>query len=85
MAAVIRRDLNIKLDMEVVWDYCRERDSLLPTVVEGFGKMGFSITAEGIETEQMADLMTAAGCEYLQGYLFDKPLEMDEFVKKYGG
>lgn len=77
--------VNIKLDMEVVWDYCRERDSLLPTIVEGFGKMGFSITAEGIETEQMADLMTAAGCEYLQGYLFDRPLEMDEFVMKYGG
>ena len=76
--------INIKLDMEVVWDYFRERDSLLPTIVQGFRQMGYSITAEGIETREMADLLTATGCEYLQGYLFDKPLEMAEFVKKYG-
>ena len=75
--------VNIKLDMEVVWDYCRERDKLIPTIVQGFRQMGFSITAEGIETEEMADALTEIGCEYLQGYLFDKPLEMAAFVARY--
>lgn len=76
--------VNIKLDMEVVWDYFRDRDSLLPTIVAGFRKMGMSITAEGIETQEMADALTAIGCDYLQGYLFDKPLPIEAFVEKYG-
>ena len=75
--------VNIKLDMEVVWDFCREKDSLLPNIVKAFRQMGFTITAEGIETKEMADALTDIGCEYLQGYLFDKPLPIEEFVQKY--
>lgn len=75
--------VNIKLDMEVVWDYNRERDTLLPNIVKAFRQMGFSITAEGIETVEMADALTEIGCDYLQGFLFDKPLPVDEFVAKY--
>ena len=76
--------VNIKLDMEVVWDYFRDRDSLLPTIIDGFKKMGFSITAEGIETREMADVLTGIGADYLQGYLFSRPLPMEEFLEKYG-
>ena len=76
--------INIKLDMEVVWDYFRDRDSLLPTIIQGFRQMGFSITAEGIETEEMARVLTDIGSDYLQGYLFSKPLPINEFLQKYG-
>ncbi|MGX8706585.1 MAG: EAL domain-containing protein, partial [bacterium] len=58
-------------------------DSLLPTLVQGFHRLGYSITAEGIENNEMAETLTGIGCDYLQGYLFSKPLPMDEFVKKY--
>lgn len=75
--------VNIKLDMEVVWDYNRERDTLLPDIVKAFRQLGFSITAEGIETQEMADALTDIGCDYLQGYLFDKPLPIDVFMAKY--
>ena len=68
--------INIKLDMEIVWDYFRERDNLLPTIVQGFRQMDLSITAEGIESEEMADVLTEIGSDYLQGYLFSKPLPM---------
>ena len=75
--------INIKLDMEVVWDYFHDQDSLLPTLVQGFHRLGYSITAEGIENNEMAEALTGIGCDYLQGYLFSKPLPIDEFVKKY--
>ncbi|MBR0280999.1 MAG: EAL domain-containing protein [Oscillibacter sp.] len=74
---------NIKLDMSIVWDYFRDKDVLLPTIVQAFKEMGFSITAEGIETAEMADTMSAIGCDYLQGYYFSKPLPTEEFVTKY--
>ena len=74
---------NIKLDMGIVWDYIRDKDVLLPTIVQAFKKMGFSVTAEGIEDAEVADAMTALGCDYLQGYYFSKPLPVEEFVTKY--
>ena len=76
--------IDIKLDMEVVWDYFKTRDSLLPHVVTAFKELGFTVTAEGIETQEMADVLAGIGCNHLQGYLFDRPLPIDEFVKKYG-
>ena len=75
--------INVKIDMEVVWDYCSDPDDVLPMMVETFKKLGFEITAEGIETEEMADKMTRIGCDYLQGMLFSSPLPADEFLKKY--
>lgn len=74
---------NIKLDMKIVWDYIRDRDSLLPALVQAFRQMGFSITAEGIETPEMADAMLEIGCDYLQGYYFSKPLPMAEFADNF--
>ena len=74
---------NIKLDMNIVWDYIRDRDSLLPAMVQAFRTMGFSVTAEGIETKEMADAMAGLQCNYLQGYYFSRPLPMDEFAAKY--
>lgn len=76
--------VNIKLDMEIVWDFFKTRNSLLSHVVSAFKELGFSITAEGIETKEMADALTGIGCDYLQGFLFDKPLPIDAFVEKYG-
>ena len=70
---------NIKIDMEVVWSYCREKDVLLPALVDGFKKMNLSITAEGIETEEMAGAMKEISCDYLQGYYFSRPLHHSDF------
>ena len=75
--------INVKLDMEVVWDYFRDRDSLLPTLVQAFRLMDVTITAEGIETAEMADALSEIGCDFLQGYYYSRPIPMDEFVKTY--
>ena len=74
--------INIKLDMELVWDYFKAKDVLLPTIIDTFRQMNFSVTAEGIETEEMAEAMREMGCDFLQGYYFSKPMPMDEFVQK---
>jgi EAL domain-containing protein (putative c-di-GMP-specific phosphodiesterase class I) len=74
---------NIKMDMEVVWNYFRDRDPLLPAMVQVFRQMNFSITAEGIETKEMADSMAEIGCDYLQGYYFSKPVSMPDFLERY--
>ncbi len=75
--------INVKLDMSIVWDYCKQPDSILPSAVTAFASTGFDITAEGIEDEDMAQKLTDIGCTYLQGYHFSKPLPIPEFLEKY--
>ena len=74
---------NIKLDMHVVWAHCEDPDQVLPTFIEVFRSKGFTITAEGIETEEMAQEMRSIGCDYLQGYYYSRPLPIEEFLQKY--
>ena len=72
---------NIKIDMDVVKNYCKDRDMLLPALIQGFKKMNLSITAEGIETEEMAGAMREIACDYLQGYYYSRPVPMSEFLQ----
>ena len=76
--------INVKIDMEVVWEHCTNPDQVLPMMVSVFKSRGYGITAEGIETEEMASIMTRIGCDYLQGMLFSAPIPIDEFMGKYG-
>ena len=39
------------------------------------------MTAEGVEDEEMAKVMTEVGVDYLQGYCFSKPIPMEDFVE----
>ncbi len=71
----------IKLDMKIVWAHFRNPDTILPSAVNSFIERGLSVTAEGVETEEMARALTDMGCTYLQGFYFSKPLPMDEFLK----
>jgi len=75
--------VNIKLDTTVVWDYIKEHDEMLPTMVSTFKHMNFTVTAEGIETKEMAEALMAIGCDYLQGFYFARPMPPQEFVAKY--
>ena len=74
---------SIKLDMELVRTYFNSDKPILPTLVKMFRSMGFRVTAEGVETEEMAEAMRRVGCDCLQGYLFDRPLPAEEFAAKY--
>ena len=74
---------NVKLDMSLVWDHCKKPDIILPMLVKTLKGSGYTITAEGIETIEMAKAMAEIGCDYLQGWYFSPPIPMNDFINKY--
>lgn len=76
--------VNIKLDMGMVRDYFKDQDKILPTLVSVFKQMNFTVTAEGVETEQMAQTMKEIGCDYLQGFYFSRPIPAEDFAREFG-
>ena len=74
---------SVKLDMSIVWDFCKEQDAILPNMIKALKHMGFTITAEGIEDEDMERIMKRIGCDYLQGYHYSKPVPAKEFAERY--
>lgn len=41
--------------------------------------LGISVLAEGVETEAQRDVLEKQGCYHYQGYLFGRPMPIDEF------
>lgn len=41
--------------------------------------MGLSVIAEGVETEAQKGFLTSLGCKAFQGFLFGRPMPLDEF------
>ena len=41
--------------------------------------LGIKVIAEGVETELQRDLLAQAGCDYVQGYLYARPMSAPDF------
>jgi len=41
--------------------------------------LGLTVTAEGVETTGQMDFLNRHGCDQFQGYLFSRPIPMQEF------
>ncbi|MBD9354975.1 EAL domain-containing protein [Methylomonas albis] len=72
----------LKIDQSFVCNL--EADSsdlaLCEAIIVMAHKLGLKVIAEGIETQQQRELLSAAGCDSGQGYLFSKPLAAAEFA-----
>ncbi|GAB4576696.1 MAG: hypothetical protein Tsb0019_01480 [Roseibium sp.] len=65
----------IKIDKTFIHNLGKDAstDAIVTSIV-GLGRsLDVTITAEGVETETQAVLLSAAGCDLVQGFLFGKP------------
>jgi polar amino acid transport system substrate-binding protein len=57
----------------------KEDQRIVKAMIELGHNLGMKIVVEGIETQEMADLISAYGCDYFQGYYFGRPQPAYEF------
>lgn len=67
---------NLKVDQSFVRGLPDDRESLaiVRAIVSLAKNLGFTVTAEGVETADHARVLGALDCETLQGYFIDKPM-----------
>lgn len=55
---------------------------VLRNVVKMAQELHKDVIAEGVETQEQADYLKGINCKNAQGFLFDKPLVRDDFLKR---
>lgn len=61
---------------------CSTDKSLVEAIVVMAHKLGLKVIAEGVETQEQADLLKSMHCDYAQGHYFARPLTAEDFERQ---
>lgn len=72
----------IKIDKSLLWGAMEDTNALavLENVVGMCHSLDKRIVTEGVETEEMVRVLELLGVEHLQGYIYSKPLNEDDYL-----
>ena len=73
----------IKIDQSFVRNLFRDTSDLgiCEAIILMAHKLEMRVIAEGVETLEQYQLLEGAGCDYVQGFYFSKPVVVEEFEK----
>jgi diguanylate cyclase (GGDEF)-like protein/PAS domain S-box-containing protein len=58
--------------------------TLVSTIVSMAHSLRLKVVAEGVDAEEQAKVLDSLGCDQLQGYLFGRPVDLDEMTALLG-
>ena len=72
----------IKIDKYIVWAAFTDKraEKALAATIKMIKEIGMTVLAEGVETPEQAEWLTASGCDYLQGFYFSRPIPKKDFL-----
>lgn len=74
----------LKLD-KAFFDTNLEKDErgmrVVESILELAGKLHMSTVSEGVESQSQVEILTRAGCDMVQGFVFYKPLSVSQYEK----
>jgi EAL domain-containing protein (putative c-di-GMP-specific phosphodiesterase class I) len=76
----------IKIDRSFIQDTPDDpNDTAIVKMILSMAKhLGLRVVAEGVETRAQADFLSAHGCDVMQGYLFARPVSVDDWLAQEG-
>ncbi|ADU29323.1 EAL domain-containing protein [Evansella cellulosilytica] len=74
---------NIKIDKSFIRDMDVDKDdaAIVKAIIAMAHSLELTVTAEGVETEDQKNILLQEKCNYLQGYLYSKPLPAEECLR----
>lgn len=77
----------IKLDMLFLSQETNSKrgGTILSSIVRMAKWLGMPVIAEGVETAEQADFLRSIGCNYIQGYLYSRPLPENQYEDLISG
>lgn len=82
LAYIKRIDVDyLKIDRAFITNIAIDANdySLVEAITMMSHKLGLKVVAEGVETKAQLDLLNIIGCDYIQGYLYSRPLPQQAF------
>ncbi len=73
----------LKIDISFIRNIVENESNraLTEAIIVMAHKLGIKTIAEGVETEAQKNLLIQFGCDYIQGFLYSKPVIATEFIK----
>jgi EAL domain-containing protein (putative c-di-GMP-specific phosphodiesterase class I) len=73
----------LKIDQSFVRDITNDKNSrvMVRTIISIATNFGLNIIAEGVESDAQLAYLMQYGCHAFQGYLFGKPVPLQEFER----
>lgn len=73
----------LKIDKSFVQDTPRDtNDTAIVRLILSMAKhIGLQVVAEGVETEEQAEFLISNGCGLLQGYLYARPIPIQDWIR----
>lgn len=73
----------LKIDQSFVRDLTTDpNDAAIINAITALGKeLNLKMVAEGVETEEQKNILISLQCEYMQGYLFSRPLSPEDATR----
>ncbi|MFY0022457.1 EAL domain-containing protein, partial [Acinetobacter baumannii] len=57
---------------------------IVPTIIHLAHQLGFSVVAEGVESERTARILHHLGCDFAQGYAIARPMPAEDLEEWLG-
>jgi len=73
---------NLKIDQSFVFNITSDSTdaAIAASVILLAHSMNLKVVAEGVETKEQLEVLRQQGCDYVQGFLFSRPLPSEEFA-----
>lgn len=73
----------IKIDKSLIFDLTGKKNDqvIIKTTIEMCHCLGFTIIAEGVESQQVIDILKELKCDVIQGYYISPPLPIDKLKR----
>lgn len=71
----------IKIDRTLIFDLTLNvsHQVTVKAIIDLAHTLGYKVVAEGVETSQEATILSTLKCDYAQGYLYSRPLPVEDF------